>query len=349
VRTQKRRRGRLSAARQRLIAAASVYLIMVVAPTVAYDFPHPTNVTFNGRQVRMMGHVAMKDLLKVEHIHLKLGRLLDVSGGVISDAENLPVVKINGQDAQSTTSLKTGDVIEFQNGVDITEPSETESLREGSGNPQFLLGSAAITLKHGLDSGITVPMNAKPVPGPRAVALTFDDGPNPGFTDRLLDVLKAKHVHATFFDVGRMAAAYPDLVKREIKEGHVVGDHSWSHPMLAHRSDGSARDELEHTRDLLRSLGATVTLFRPPYGSYTHSTVDIAGSLGMRTVVWSADPADYRRPPVGTIVTRVLNQVRPGVIILMHDGGGDRSNTIAAVPIIIDTLRRQGYTFETLG
>ncbi len=321
---------------------------MVVAPTVAYDFPHPTNVSFNGRAVRMMGHVTMSNLLRREHIHLKLGRLLDVSGGVISSAENLPVVKINGVDAQSTTTLKSGDVIEFHNGQDVTEPSETEYLREGSGNPQFLLGTAAITLKHGLDSGITVPLTSKPVPGPKAVALTFDDGPNPGYTERVLDVLKSKHVHATFFVVGRMANAYPDLVKRELKEGNLVGDHSWSHPMLAHRSDASARDELQHTRDLLRKLGATVTVFRPPYGSYTRSTVSIASSLGLRTVVWSADPSDYRRPPVGTIVARVMSQVRPGTIILMHDGGGDRSNTIAALPIIIDNLRKQGYSFETL-
>jgi peptidoglycan/xylan/chitin deacetylase (PgdA/CDA1 family) len=118
--------------------------------------------------------------------------------------------------------------------------------------------------------------------------------------------------------------------------------------MLAHRSDSSAHSELQSTRDLLDSLGAHVTVFRPPYGSYTGSTVSIASSLGMRTVVWSADPADYRRPPVGSIVARVMSQVRPGVIILMHDGGGDRSNTVAAVPIIIDTLRKQGYTFETL-
>lgn len=321
---------------------------MVVAPTVAYDFPHPTNVFFNGQQVRLMGHVTMRDLLKTEKIHLRLGRLLDVGGGVISQAASLPVVKINGVDAQSTMHLKTGDAIEFRNGEDIVEPSELQVLREGSGNPQFLLGSAAITVKHGLDSGITIPLSAKPVPGPKAVALTFDDGPNPGATNKLLDVLKAKHVHATFFDVGRMAAAYPDLVKREVKEGHVVADHTWSHPMLAHRSDGSARDELLRTRDLLHQLGANVTLFRPPYGSYTPSTVSIASSLGMHTVVWSADPADYRRPPVSTIVQRVLSQTRPGVIILMHDGGGDRSNTVAAVPIIIDTLRKQGYSFETL-
>jgi len=295
-----------------------------------------------------MGHVTMSDLLKTEKIKLRLGRLMDVGGGVIEQAVDLPVVKINGVDAQSTTTLKTGDVIEFQNGQDQVEPSSLEVLRAGSGNPQFLLGAAAITVKHGLDSGITIPMSAKPVPGPKAVALTFDDGPNPGATDKLLDVLKREHVHATFFDVGRMVAAYPDLVRREVKEGHVVGDHTWSHPMLAHRSDDSARDEIERTRDLLRKLGATVTLFRPPYGSYTASTVNIAGSLGLRTVVWSADPSDYRRPPVDTIVQRVLSQVRPGVIILMHDGGGDRSNTVAAVPIIIDTLRRQGYSFETL-
>jgi peptidoglycan/xylan/chitin deacetylase (PgdA/CDA1 family) len=343
-----RRRTRLTAARQRLIAAASVYLIMVVAPTVAYDFPHPTNVIFNGRPVRLMGHVTMRDLLKHEHVHLKLGRLLDVGGGVISSAMSLPVVKINGVDARSTSPLKSGDVIEFRNGQDETEPSEIEYLREGSGNPQFLLGSAAITLKHGLDSGITIPLNSKPVPGPKAVALTFDDGPNPGYTDRILDILKAKHVHATFFVVGRMAAAYPDLVKRELREGNLVGDHSWSHPMLAHRSLGDTTYELQHTRDLLRGLGAKVTVFRPPYGSYTGSTVAIARSLGMRTVVWSADPSDYRRPPAGTIVARVMSQVRPGTIILMHDGGGDRSNTVAALPIIIDTLRAQGYSFETL-
>ena len=322
---------------------------MVVAPTVAYDFPHPTNVAFNGRQVRMMGHVTMRDLLKAEKIKLRIGRLLDVGGGVMSKVADLPVVKINSVDAQSTTKLKTGDVIEFRNGADMTEPSQLEVLRAGSGNPQFLLGAAAITVKHGLDSGITIPMTGKPVPGPKAVALTFDDGPNPWATPQLLDVLKKKHVRATFFDVGRMAQAYPDLVKREVKEGHVVANHTWSHPMLAHRSDSSAEDEMHRTRNLLRELGATVTLFRPPYGSYTGRTVSIASSLGMRTVVWSVDPADYRRPPVDTIVRRVMSTVRPGVIILMHDGGGDRANTVAAVPIIIDELRKQGYTIETLG
>jgi peptidoglycan/xylan/chitin deacetylase (PgdA/CDA1 family) len=349
VKPRSRRRGRLSAARQRLLAAASVYLIMVVAPTVAYDFPHPVRLDFNGRSVRMMGVLTMRDLLKAEKISLRVGRLLDVSGGVLKSNASLPVVRVNGVEAMSTTKLKTGDAIEFKNGQDTIEPSEVEVLRTGMGNPQFLLGPGAIEVKHGLDSGITIPVNTKPSAGPKAVALTFDDGPNPGYTDRLLDVLKAKHVHVTFFDVGRMAQAYPDLVKREIKEGHVVANHSWSHPMLAHRSDSSAQDELQKTRDLLRRLGATVTLFRPPYGSYTGRTVNIAQSLGMRTVVWSVDPADYRRPPPSSIVQRVMSFVRPGAVILMHDGGGDRSNTIAAVPILIDQLRKLGYSFEVLG
>ncbi len=338
----------MSAARQRLLAAASVYLVMVVAPTVAYDFPHPVRVSFNGRTVRMMGNVTMKDVLKHQKISLRVGRLIDISGGVLKSNASLPYVVVNGKEARSMQRIKTGDVITFKNGEDTHEPSRTEVLRTGMGNPQFLLGPGAITVKHGLDSGITIPVSTKPTSGPKAVALTFDDGPNPGYTDRLLDILKQKKVHATFFDVGRMAEAYPDLVRREVREGHAVANHSWNHPLLARRSDASATEELKNTRDLLRKLGAKVNVFRPPYGSYTGRTVNIASSLGMRTIIWTVDPADYRRPPPGSIVQRVLSFVRPGAIILMHDGGGDRSNTVAAVPALIDALRKQGYSFETL-
>jgi peptidoglycan/xylan/chitin deacetylase (PgdA/CDA1 family) len=205
-----------------------------------------------------------------------------------------------------------------------------------------------VVVKRGLESGEAEPVAAGPGGGPPAVALTFDDGPHPRWTPLILDVLKAKGVKATFFDLGLMASRYPDLVRREVAEGMSVQNHSWNHPRLAGRLAPFVNAQLVRTRDLLNSLGAHVTAFRPPYASYDASTISVASAAGMRTVVWSEDPSDYRKPPASVIVARVMGAVRPGAIVLMHDGGGDRSQTLAALPVIIDQLRARGFTFATI-
>ncbi|MGD0141584.1 MAG: glycosyltransferase [Rhizomicrobium sp.] len=194
---------------------------------------------------------------------------------------------------------------------------------------------------------------------PHELALTFDDGPDAEWTPQILDILRDKHVRATFFIIGGNAEANPGLVQRELKEGHEVGNHTFTHPNLADTSGEAVALELNATQRLFEALtGRSMRLFRPPYlGDAEPSDVDelvpveIAQNLGYITVGEHVDPVDWELPGVKVIVQRTLDEVNStnpdvhGNIILFHDAGGDRSETIAALPTIIDKLRAQGYQF----
>ena len=181
------------------------------------------------------------------------------------------------------------------------------------------------------------------------VALTFDDGPNPYYTPRVLAVLQRYHVPATFFCVGYLVARYPQLVRQEQVAGYVVGDHSWSHPALPLLTPSQIRRQLSRTADTLQYvLGVRPTFFRPPYGIYDAQVLVQANRLGLTVVMWNDDPRDWSQPGTKEIITQVLYQAGNGSIILLHDGGGNRSQTVAALPTIITSLRQRGFTFVTL-
>ncbi|MGH2829707.1 MAG: polysaccharide deacetylase family protein, partial [Actinomycetota bacterium] len=182
-----------------------------------------------------------------------------------------------------------------------------------------------------------------------AVALTFDDGPDPVWTPQVLRILAANRIRATFFVTGRNVARYPGVVRAIRSAGHAIQNHSWNHENLGRLPFDRQRASLIAQIREVRKLGLPFpTWFRPPYGSFTIHTARLARWLGMRTVVWSADPSDYRRPPARAIVRSVLAQTRPGGVILLHDGGGNRANTIAALPGIVQELLRRGYRFVAL-
>lgn len=194
---------------------------------------------------------------------------------------------------------------------------------------------------------------------PKLVALTFDDGPDPDWTPKILDVLKAKHVPATFFVIGENALPHPLLLKRMVDEGNEIGNHSFTHPNLALVSEAGTRIELNSTRRLVEAYtGRSIRLFRAPYfGDAEPTTANelvpalIAQQDGYTNVGLHVDPDDWKRPPANAIVASTLAQVHTdnpdtaGQIILLHDGGGDRSATVAALPTLIDALRAKGYTF----
>ncbi len=194
---------------------------------------------------------------------------------------------------------------------------------------------------------------------PRKVALTFDDGPDAEWTPQILDILKAKHVHATFFVIGANVEANPGLVQRILDEGHELGNHTYTHPNLADTPDEAVTIELNATQRLIEALtGRSVVLFRPPYLGDAEPgdigeivPVEIAQGLNYITVGEHVDPIDWALPGADTIVTRVvhaLDTMTPdtrGNTILLHDAGGDRSQTVAALPALIDKLRAQGYEF----
>jgi peptidoglycan/xylan/chitin deacetylase (PgdA/CDA1 family) len=184
--------------------------------------------------------------------------------------------------------------------------------------------------------------------GHRVVALTFDDGPSV-YTPGILDILRKQDVPATFFVIGEHVAQYPRYVRAERAQGDLVGDHTYTHPDLEQLSPDQIRAQLSQTEQAIRSAsGYSPRWFRPPYGDVDSEIVAIAASLGLRTVLWSVDPQDWALPGSQAIVDRVLTAAKPGSVILMHDGGGDRSETVAALPAIIDVLRSRGYTFNTL-
>lgn len=184
--------------------------------------------------------------------------------------------------------------------------------------------------------------------GARDIALTFDDGPGP-YTPELLDVLERYHVHATFFAIGVMERYFSASTTRELRDRDVVGDHTETHPELALLPARAQREELYEQIARIELLGGPrPDLFRPPYGSYNAITIRELRRLHLLMVLWSVDTGDYLLPGVSVIVERALAGAHPGAIILMHDGGGNRSETIAALPEIITKLRARGYHLVTV-
>jgi peptidoglycan-N-acetylglucosamine deacetylase len=182
----------------------------------------------------------------------------------------------------------------------------------------------------------------------RDIALTFDDGPGP-YTPQILGVLEAAHVQATFFAIGRMERYFAPSTEQELRDGDVVGNHTENHPLLARLSAHEQHEELFEATVRLELAGAPrPRLFRPPYGSFNAVTMRELQAMKMLMVLWSVDTADYLQPGTSVIVQRALAGAKPGGIILMHDGGGNRAQTVEALPIIMRELRRQGYHLVTV-
>jgi len=188
----------------------------------------------------------------------------------------------------------------------------------------------------------------------KVVAFTFDDGPNEIYTPQLLDIFAREEVKATFFLLGEHVEKYPEIVKRIHSEGHEIGNHSFSHSFLPLYTKSYVKRQIESTSALLeKTVGLTPSYFRPPMGLFTPSVLDAINESGMTAVVGEVYPRDPYKPGTDKIVERVLSRIEPGAIIILHDSGTfgkiDRSQTIAAVPIIIDRLRDRGYRFLTVG
>ncbi len=174
------------------------------------------------------------------------------------------------------------------------------------------------------------------------VALTFDDGPGP-YTQQLVATLDKLHVHATFFAIGEQEQYFSPGTIAEIDSGDVVGDHTETHPMMASLSPHEQYEELFEQMARIEAVGGKrPRLFRPPYGSFDATTFKELHHLRLLMVLWSVDTSDYTLPGVSAIVHTALAGAKPGTIILMHDGGGNRSETIAALPAIVRGLRKRG-------
>jgi peptidoglycan/xylan/chitin deacetylase (PgdA/CDA1 family) len=224
------------------------------------------------------------------------------------------------------------------------------------------IGAAAVVVAGGAAHGafhrnspiFGRPITRLPSRDGRAVALTFDDGPNPAATPVILDALAERGVKATFFILGRHAERWPDLVQRVAAEGHGVANHGYFHRKLHFKSPSYVRRDLElGTEKIEAASGERPRFFRAPHGFRAPWVTAIARSLGQRTVGWSLGVWDTDLPGVEVIADRTVNGAKPGSILLLHDGDGydpdgDRMQTARAVPLIVDRLLAQGYRFDLL-
>ncbi len=179
------------------------------------------------------------------------------------------------------------------------------------------------------------------------IAMTFDDGPSAKLTPHLLDILKERNMHVTFFVLGEMVKPHPEILKRAVAEGHEIGNHSWDHPDLAKKSDDFVRSQLDRTKDeITAAIGKPVTLMRPPYGSLSKEQRRwVHDDLGYTIILWDVDPLDWKRPGPSVVEQRILEGTRNGSIILSHD---IHPGTVEAMPDTFDKLLAKGYKFVTV-
>src|SRR6267378_3364575 len=191
-----------------------------------------------------------------------------------------------------------------------------------------------------------ITFNSVHVDGPY-IAMTFDDGPSATLTPKLLDLLAAHHIKATFFVIGENVAEHPEIVARAAREGHEIGNHSWSHPNLVKMSEEAVRSQLRRTDDAIKSAtGVRPTLLRPPYGSITAREKRwIHDEFGYQIILWDVDPNDWKRPGPAVVRTRILKETRPGSIVLSHD---IHPGTIEAMPSTFVALEAKGFKFVTV-
>lgn len=281
------------------------------------------------------------------------------------------VVVVNGRVARTSAVTRSGDRVRAYSGTDVVEPVVIETRTVDP--PTRVIGSGPLQRvvsegSHGVEvasvgalSGEVVAVTTVtgatprvvrryPLRGAKVVALTFDDGPWPRQTDAVLSILAEKNVPATFFMLGSRVKAAPDVARRVVDAGHLVGNHTYRHARADKTSAEAMRSEVRLTNDeIRRATGIAPHWFRPAGGHLTPALRGELKRIGMRIALWNVDPQDWREDAsTAEIVRSVVSSARPGAVILLHDGGGRQDAMIAALPRIIDGLRAAGYGFVTL-
>lgn len=350
---------------------AAAYVVYTWAPVW---FHLPVSVTVNAHAYKVKSgteiNVFLSDTFDLASYRGKLkvdtGQVLDPVGG------EPPQIKIDGRALRSHERILRGAAIELIRGQDIVHKTAQKSVAlpqktvlQGKGQlislkrkgaPGALLQTVDTVTGKVLSSiDATAPIDTllqaytTTTVKPKVVALTFDDGPHNGYTQSILAVLQQQKAKATFFELGTNIKKYPALSKACASNGNLVGLHSWNHKDFTKLSADEINTQLQDSQGILKEASGQATRwFRLPYGA---SNTQIDGQLttqGLKLAWWTADTSDWKTPGVDAIVNAAVKGARPGAIILMHDGGGDRSQTVAALPKIITALRAQGYSFVTV-
>jgi peptidoglycan/xylan/chitin deacetylase (PgdA/CDA1 family)/sulfur carrier protein ThiS len=334
------------------LAVTGVLIALAVALLVARRGSGELSIIVAGKGEKVAQGTTLGQAVSLFGLRPRAGNLLDVEGLPLRRGAVRGRVLLDGDPAPADTRLRSGDRVRVVDGRDRREPLSRQVVRVRGGipaDPQFTLarGPGSELVTRGALSHKLVSVRLDPSRGPaavaRAVALTFDDGPSPQYTRRILATLRRLHVRATFFCIGYLADEYPALVRDELRAGMTVGNHSYNHPEVPPFDQLPPRlidDEILLGAQSLRRAGADPMLFRPPGGNFSPQVVRAAERHGERIVLWSVDPRDWQPGTTAREITSaVLAAVRPGSIIELHDGGGDRTATIAALPAIVKSIR----------
>lgn len=325
-------------------------------PTAAA--PTPGTVRVNGAVVPTASAVTVRDALNAAGITLRPGYYLAaVSQRRLAPDGEPARVFVDGRPAQLTTVVADGERITTRPGTDLVEPTETVRIAVAPPVPTALYvggRDGVVRVVRGAMSReeISRRMIRRPVVGHLvrrgAVALSFDDGPDPVWTRRVLAMLGRHQVKATFCMVGRAVEDHPRMVRQVAKRGHALCNHTYDHDLgLRSLPQERIRRDIAHGARLITkwSGGLRPTFFRAPGGKWSSYLAEAARAQGMTPLTWTADPEDWRRPGVQTIVRTVLRELRPGGVVLLHDGGGRRGQTLQALRVLLRRLPRLGYHF----
>lgn len=355
----------------RVLVPIAVALVLAAAVT-AYLVTLPLTVTVDGETVRVPAGTTVGFLRAQGYFNASNGDLMSIEGTIAAAGAGGPVrVFRNGGIATVDQQVYRGDDLVSRKGLDRVEPTETAEVPIEYGSDVSGMGPI-IEVSHAGQKGvrrvvrgavsgieITSTVLAEPVdevlvrrparPGSKLVALTFDDGPWPKQTDRILQILAEEDVRATFFMLGGQVKRHPDIARRVAAGGHQLGSHSLRHKPFSSLKPAQIRNEFKGGRRTIRAAtGVSTTWIRPPYGSMNKTAWSTLRRIKAHVVMWDVDSNDWRRPGAKKIAQGVASHVKPGSIVLFHDGGGDRTQTAAALRSVIRRLRAKGYLFVTV-
>lgn len=363
---QERRQGRL---RTRRIVVAAAPLVLALAWYI-----WPARVEVEGRGVWVGRWTSVERAIARSGVRLPRGDLLDVRGGVIQPGGGEPPTPLcAGQPVAGGAGAYGYRHLTLQRGADKREPVREEAVLTDpprgaewahDWRPVYVASAAGIAGLTRWDIGklsglrvVTDRVQATPLGGsrearaslPKRMALTFDDGPNGETTMRYLSVLAQNGAHATFFLLGDCIGHEEDIVRQEVAGGNEIGNHSWGHPLLTRRSVAEVLANIDRAEAIISATaGKRCRWFRPPYGATTSAQRKAILDAGYHIALWSVDTEDWRKPGAETIYQRIMSGAEPGAIVLCHDGGGDRSQTLAAISRAVPDLIAQGYELVTL-
>lgn len=369
---------------QLIIGIAIVVCVILAIASCAYQqATAPIHVTVNGQDVTVSGNRTVENAVTLAGASYKAGNFVDVKGGILREGGGMPFkLTVNGADENNITKgISEGDTITIGNGDDVTEDTDTDTnyaikhknVEQGTGP----LSKVTVAGQDGVGTAIIGKTSGKAViqsvsqkaidrvfthyyprvGSDKVICLTFDDGPYDGQTDKILDILKKNDAKATFFTIGsQITGKGKELVKREADEGNQVCTHTWDHAAgsgngvtLATMTKNEQRDEVTKGLAAIKDALGTdpSTVMRAPGGNFPFKVWKNVDDLISAEVNWTIDTQDWARPGTDSIAQQIKS-AKSGDIVLMHDGGGDRTQTIEALKEALPYLKKKGYRFITV-